>query len=451
MTDAGTLVESGKEAKDVSGRGLAFTLLIRLPDGFPKPKPPWHTWPKAAVPPQEGGALVARKRYPGGREYFAPQVQAVLFPPLPTQDKDAAPGGRWIREPVSASLELGGVEGAPDVVLTIELLELVQAPLHPLVSFGVVHMTTRGALDGDAMIRCSKFLSERWRSDDQPRFAVEMNGATKVLRGHEPTTALANHLFGGAHRNVLHRAHIFVVAQLPDGVTKAEEAMWRRALGRGHSVEVAGSMLEEKPGRDDRRTEQIAGATATFFGRSTVLAHRPGTQDWVYAVRSYWSETVLFALIQQSYLETYARQLGEMGREPLSKPIEALFRSWVAYRNVLWWRELSYTTDMPGRVIGHIHRELNTELLFGEIEDAFATYVEARRHRTEDAERGALRGLQVYGAAFAVVSAAATVTQVATEDSFEDSWFTVVLVAVVLGVAAALVTHALLAWRQRRR
>jgi hypothetical protein len=362
-----------------------------------------------------------------------------------------ATGRRWIRGPVAASLEIGGEHGLPEIVLGIELLEVVRGPLRPDVTFGVVHLSARVPDDGDAMLRCSRLLSTRWRdsASDGPTFAVVSGVARTVLLGHEPLRALAIHLFGDAHPNVMHRAHIFVAARLPPGVALADEPAWRRAIGRGHTLERAAAMLSEKEQRDDDRTERIGGATATFFGRSTALTHRLQADDWVYNVRSYWSEAVLFALIQQSYLETYAKDLGRMGGDPLSKRVEDLFRDWVAFRNVLWWRELSYRTDMPRRLLVHVHRDLNTDALFGELERAFATYVEARRHRTEDAERAALRGLQVYGAAFAVVSATAAVTQIATAEALGSTRWTVYALAITLGAIAALVTRALLRWRER--
>jgi hypothetical protein len=117
--------------------------------------------------------------------------------------------------------------------------------------------------------------------------------------------------------------------------------------------------------------------------------------------------------------------------------------------NVLWWRELSYTTDVPGRIVERVHQELNTMSLFHELERAFATYVEARRRQSEDAERAALRGLQVYGAGFAVVSAAAAVLQVLGESYLVSQRLLVLLSLLVLAAVAMIATRWLLVRRGR--
>jgi hypothetical protein len=165
--------------------------------------------------------------------------------------------------------------------------------------------------------------------------------------------------------------------------------------GAGTPWPRPGNALIEQPDRDAARTRQIGAATVTFFGLSMSATHRDEALRWLYNVRSYWSEATLFALIQQTYLEIYVEQLGRLGGKPLEQPIDELFVEWLAFRNVLWWRELSYTTDVPGRIVERVHQELNTMSLFHELERAFATYVEARRHQSADTERGALRGLQV--------------------------------------------------------
>jgi hypothetical protein len=161
---------------------------------------------------------VANKRYPGEREYFAPQVEMVLFPPAPPDAAEAS-GGRWIRDPVAASLELGRTARS-EVELAIDLLdELVEG------------------------------------------------GSRFALAGHEPLRELALQLIGGAHPNVMHRAHIFVAARLPADVSSDDEAIWRRAIGRGYTFDKAIEAMSENKDRDKRRTEQIGDATATGRGQ----------------------------------------------------------------------------------------------------------------------------------------------------------------------------------------
>jgi hypothetical protein len=426
---------------------LAFTLLARLPDGFAPPEHPWHRWDTPSLLLAIGAAgSPVHKRYPGERHYFAPQVERVLFPPASIAGEDV---GRWVRQPVACSLELER-EGAGTAILSIELLEVVRVALMPGVTFGIVHLSGANTDSLDRMLLAAELLATRYRSEPHaPSFTLIRGGARVPLSGNEPLWSLAAGLFGDAHPELMHRVHIVIAARLPDEVDEADEAVFRRALGRGHRMADAGEVLAEKPDRDAARTRPIGAATVTFFGRSISVTHREEPTPWLYNVRSYWSEAALFALIQQTYLEIYAEELGRLGGEPVAKQVDDLFVQWLAFRNVLWWQELSYTTDVPGRIVERVHYELNTRPLFLELERAFATYVEARRHRSEDAERAALRGLQVYGAGFAAVSAAAAVLQVAGEDYLAGGRLIVLLSLLVLGALAAIATRLLLARRDR--
>lgn len=427
--------------------GLAFTLLARLPDGFAALEHPWHRWDTPS-PLLTVGSDVSpvQKRYPGGRVYFAPQVERVLFPPTRVAGEDR---GRWVSQPLADSLDLEQ-EGVGSVILAIDLLEVVRVALKPGVAFGIVHFSGVNTDSLDQMLLAAKFLGTRYRwEEERPSFTLRRGGVRTPLSGNEPLRSLAVELFGDAHPELIHRMHIVVAARLPDEVGEADGAIFRRAVGRGRPMAEAEEALVEKPDRDAARTEQVGAATVTFFGLSTSVTHRHEPQRWLYNVRSYWSEAALFALIQQTYLEIYAERLGRLGDEPLAQQIDELFVEWLAFRNVLWWRELSYTTDVPGRIVDRVHHELNTMSLFHELERSFATYVEARRHQSANAERRALRGLQVYGAGFAVVSATSAVLQVAGEHYLDSIRLLELLLLVALGVVAGLVTRWLLVRRDR--
>lgn len=427
--------------------GLAFTLLARLPDGFPAPEHPWHRWdnPSPLLAIRTDGSSV-QKRYPGARRYFAQQVERVLFPPVPVADEDQ---GRWVRQPIADSLELEQ-EGGGRIILSIDLLEVVRVALSPGVTFGIMHLSGDNTDSLDQRLLAAELLATRYRwEQDIPSFTLMRGGVRAPLGGNEPLRSLATELFGDAHPELMNTMHIVVAAQLPDEIVEADEAIFRRAVGRGQAMAQAREALVEKPDRDAARTRQIGAATVTFFGRSMCATHREEPLPWLYNVRSYWSEATLFALIQQAYLESYAEQLGRLGGEPLAQPVDELFVEWLSFRNVLWWRELSYTTDVPGRIVEHVHHELNTMSLFHDLERAFATYVEARRHQSTDAERRALRGLQVYGAGFAAVSAASAVLQVAGENYLQSNRLVVLLSLLALGVVAAAATRWLLVRRDR--
>jgi hypothetical protein len=166
-------------------------------------------------------------------------------------------------------------------------------------------------------------------------------------------------------------------------------------------------------------------------------------------VRSYWAETVLFALIQHAYIETYAIELSGLGGKPLGPAIDDLFERWLAFRNILWWQHPSFTTPVPRRILRRAQSELKTEPLYDDLATGFATYVDARRHRAENAESRALRALQIYGAAFAVVSTFAAVMQVLGEDYMDtaEEQIGYVLMLVLVGLVVILgVTY----WIRRR-
>src|SRR3954452_7831861 len=103
---------------------LSFTLLSRLPDGHRPPGEAWKDWRYAAevMPQAEYGDpndAAPYKRYPGTRDYFAPQVEEALFPRA-SGPKDE--GGRWIRRPAAWWLGIG--DGQNDFELAVDLLEI---------------------------------------------------------------------------------------------------------------------------------------------------------------------------------------------------------------------------------------------------------------------------------------------------------------------------------------
>ncbi|MFN8203592.1 MAG: hypothetical protein U0S48_13560 [Solirubrobacteraceae bacterium] len=428
---------------------LAFTILVRLPDGY-APGSGWDNWRAACIRAGGLGSEIADKRYPGGRDYFAPQVERVLFPGGPTRG-DAE---RWVQQPLALDIELANA--LTTYVLAVDLLEIVRTALAPGVTFGLAHLSANGVEGRDAMVDCAQAIAKRWRWDDAdpPKIALRRDSEVTPLLGHEPLRLIADRLFGAAHPHTMHRAHVFVLARVPSEVSLAEESIWRRAVGRGQSETRAEQALRADQGREHARTEAIGGARASFYELSSLVSYREDSSPgWMYTARSYWCECVLYGLLQQSFLETLAADLAQLGRRPMhDRAIDVLFERWVAFLNVLWWRELSYTGDVPGRILRHVHREMSTDSLFDDLRLAFSTYVDARRHRTSDAAQAALRGLQVYGAAFAVIGTAATVAQVWGERYLATNLGRLVMVVglLALGIAAAVVISAMLDRRERR-
>jgi hypothetical protein len=422
---------------------LAFTLMLRLPDGYEPPRDAgrWADWRDAAslVPQAEYGDPHDEppfKRYPGTREYFSAPAQETLFPERDLSGRS----GRWLRRPQDWSVALVP-DGAGETELGVDLLEIVRVRLAPQVSFGIAHLSVDADLDADRMLATSRALATRYRPADRdtPRLVVFDGAERRQLAGSQPLHRLTAALFGDAHEFVAPRAYIFAAAQVPAEVDTVQLAAWRRALGQGYGLARAAEAYERDPERDRRRTERFGPTEATFFGRSAALTFRDEPSVSLRNIRSYWSETVLLGLIQHAYVEHYAARLSELGGLPLSSQVEGLYGEWLAFRNVLWWQHASFTTDVANRLLRHTHNGLDTRALYGELERSFSTYVEVRRHRAQEVESRALRALQVYGAAFAAVGSAAAIMQVAGEEYLDAlaAQVAAVLSLVALGMLAA--------------
>lgn len=398
---------------------LAFTLMLRLPDGHDPTcgAAEWINWRHAAsvVPQAEYGDphdASPFKRYPGTRTYFSAPAQETLFPSKDVSGRS----GRWLRRPSDWSVELDP-EGGGAIDLKVDLLEIVRVRLPPEISFGVAHLSIDGDLADTQMLATSRALSTRYRPADghTPRLAVFRGSERVEIAGSEPLRGLTEALFGDAHEFVSLRAYIFAAAQVSVEVKDAQLPVWRRALAQGSGLSRAQRDYEQDPERDQRRTERFGPTDATFFGRSAALTFRDQPSISLRNIRSYWSETILFGLMQHAYVEHYAMRLSQLGGVPLDWQVERLYGEWLAFRNVLWWQHPSFTTDVPKTLLRHTHDGLDTRALYSELESSFSTYVEARRHHAQEAESRALRALQIYGAAFAVVGSAAAIMQVAGE------------------------------------
>jgi hypothetical protein len=431
---------------------LAFTLLLRLPDGYQPDGQSWIDWRYSSnvVPPATYGDPHDEppfKRYPGTREYFTPQVEAALFP-APTGK--GAPGRRWIRRPPALSLEIGDAEQT-SFQLRVDLLEVVRLSPAPNVAFGIAHLSVPGHPSAADMLECSRLLSTRYRESPEASPIVVVGDGSKliVVEGHTPLLEVTKYLFGAAHVEVHLRAYLFAAARVPDDLTPDELPAWRRALGQGQTLKAAHAALAADPERDDRRNLRLGPTVATFFGRSAAHTHRGDPAASLRNMRSYWSEVVLFGLIQYAYIEEYAKSLSRLGGDPLGREINDLFVRWLAFRNTLWWHHPSFTTDIAERILRRVHRGLRTHALYEELESGFGTYVEARRHRAEESEGRAIRSLQIFGAAFAAVSTVGTIMLVAGQGYLKTS--TDQIVAVLSLVAVGLIVGGFVTvWLTRR-
>jgi len=431
---------------------VAFTVLLRLPDGARPVGDNWVDWRYSSqliTQPTYGDPHddAPYKRYPGTREYFAPQVEGTLFP-NPTGHP--AESGRWLRRPVALSVTIGPA-GDPTYDLRVDLLEVVRVELSPYVAFGIAHLNLAGDHSSAEIVDCSRLLMTRYREleDREPVVVVRDGSDSHTLMGHVPLTELTSRLFGAAHAEVAHQAYSFAATKVPPDVDPGLLPAWRRAVGRGQPLEAAIAVLDTDPEHDDQRNVPLGPGVATFFGRTAGYTYDGESSIALRNVRSYWAETVLFGLIQYSYIEYYARSLSQLGGEPLGREIDSLFLRWLAFRNILWWHHPSFTTDIAERILRRVHRGLRTDRLYNELESGFATYVEARRHDAEEREARAIRSLQVYGAGFAAVSTAAAVMQVLGQPYLKTGVERAISVVGLIIVGIGVIT-AVSAWLRHR-
>jgi hypothetical protein len=431
---------------------LAFTLLLRLPDGFAPPQnaPEWTHWRRAAsvVPQAEYGDPHDEppyKRYPGTRAYFSAPAQETLFP---AHDQSRR-SGRWVRRPAGWSVTLAP-EGEWGIELGVDLLEIVRARLAPQVSFGIAHVSVDDGLTLAQMLAASTALATRYRPADKdtPTIAVVKGSQPTECTGSEPLRAMTVALFGAGHEFVALRAYIFAAAQVPAEIEDDALAAWRRALGQGHERARAERAYARNPERDRQRTERFGDAEATFFGRSAALTFRDDPSASLRNIRSYWAETVLFGLLQHATSSTTPCSSPSLGACRLAPRSSSFTASGSPFATCSGGKHPAFTTDVPNTILRHTHRGLETRALYAELESSFSTYVEARRYSEQEVESQALRALQVYGAAFAVVGSAAAIMQVAGEEYLDTR---TARAAAILGLIALGVLAVWLATRALRR
>jgi hypothetical protein len=168
---------------------------------------------------------------------------------------------------------------------------------------------------------------------------------------------------------------------------------------------------QRDPQKAAAKRASLGQVEVVVLGSSPAFTAPNNALDGVYArsFRSYWSESLVFALLQHDRLEYFAARLAELGFDPSTESLDHLYDEWLAFRNVFWWSQLSTTTDVPQTLVELLRAEYGTERLFSDLEADFATYTARRRWRMEDDQSRALANLQIYGAAVAVIGSLATI------------------------------------------
>jgi hypothetical protein len=377
----------------------------------------WHPWDRAAGAEPHGLSEAARdnpaktapfKRYPGDDDwpYFNAHVGQLLFPPGNKR------GARWVCCPEDLYLDLHQ-RGKQPRRAHIDLLERLTTPLQPGCTFGLIHLSLQPTADPEApdSLWWAWAIRSILRHTNEPSRVVLSHGGEKVeLEDKRSVRALVGELFGDPHRYLEQSLYTVLMAQRPDDFSHPdEEKEWRRALAkrRGTAKKTGWSERDEK--KEDRQTVRFAGATGLILGNCTAFT-LPGPVGGMYArnLRSYWAESIVFGLVQQECLEDFQGRLAEVG-DPLKPEIEDLHRDWLSFRNLIWWSQLSTSTDVPQEIVSRLRNELGTERLFTDLEGDLATYSEQQHRVVEDEQAAALANLQVYGSGLVVLSTLATI------------------------------------------
>jgi hypothetical protein len=337
--------------------------------------------------------------------YFTPNVQQLLFPRDPSSTTSGSHPTRWLCCPSDLWLDIGH-ERENCRRARIDLLERLLVPLAPLRSIGLIHLTLLSASneDSEATLRWSNDLRQMFPQAAGPRFFLDGDLGEHSLQPR-PYQALVKALFGDPHKDLERRLYSMIFAKEPsvpaDALSENDVylAGWRRALARGSRHAKDGERAEQRdPQKSAAQRASLGTVDAMVLGRGAAFTTPEQYFNGSYArsFRSYWSESLVFTLLQHERLEYFAARLAELGLDPSTESLDDLHMEWLAFRNVLWWSQIAMTTDVPQTLLNLLRAEYGTERLFSDLEGDFATYTAQRRWRVEGEQTRALANLQIY-------------------------------------------------------
>lgn len=389
-------------------------LVVRLESGLPGDgNLSWHAWDGAVgakphglseTAPLNPTAVAPFKRFPGDDDwpYFNAHVNQLLFPPGNEH------GARWLCCPDNLSLDLYRRNGQSRRA-RVDLLERVTTPLEPGCTFGLIHLSLEPSQKPDApdSLWWAWAIRTNLRRGKEP---FRMALGDKDLAPTRPIRALVEELFGDPHRYLEQSLYTVLMAEHPPpGGAPSQEQAWRRALAKRRGTAKVRAWSQQYQDKEDRQTVHYAGATGLILGKCTAFTvSEPIDGTYARNLRSYWSESIVFGLLQQACLEDFQHRLAEVG-DPLKPEIEDLHADWLSFRNSIWWSQLSTSTEVPQELVSRLREELGTERLFDDLEGDLATYSAQQHRRAEDTQAEALANLQVYGSGLVVLTTLATI------------------------------------------
>ena len=397
-------------------------MVVRLGTGQPSDGDlSWHPWHQAEGAEPHGfcsGAssrsrwVAPFKRYPrsNGAHYFNGHVERVLFPP-----PGESASGRWVCCPDKLHLDIVYKSGTRSA--RIELLERISTPVAPHRAFGLIHLSLcpQEGEEAEDTLSWASALRSTYRKPTAPFDMLLRSGDRETrLDDSHPISQLAGELFGDPDQDLDSHLYTVLMASYPEesGFKNLDlQREWRCALAtRSYELnEERGDLVD--PDKEREQSFRIAGKTALVLRNCTVLTG-PDPIDGAEAssFRSYWSESLVFGLLQELSIEDFQSQLAQLGPAPhlgKSKALEKLHGSWLSFRNQLWWSQLA-SAEPPQELLALLRRAQGTDRLFTELEGDVVTYSDLQHRDVEDRQARALANLQVYGSAIAVLSTLGT-------------------------------------------
>jgi hypothetical protein len=389
-------------------------LVVRLSS----PEPPdsrfsWHSWHEAVGAEPHGLSELAAtdssgsepfKRYPGSESpYFSPHVERVLFP---------SGDSRRVCCPPDLYLDISRT-GKPPRTARIELLERLTAPLDSGGTFGLIHLSLCPAEEEGAAgtLSWASAIRTPYLKPWNPLDFLLRDGVEEIELEQRPLRRLVEELFGDPHVDLERHFYTALMTEYPPD-PEYRETQARREWGHAlaiRSYELSDERNDEyELDKEEEQTIRIAGATALVLRNCTMfMRSKPIDGESAKNFRSYWTESLVFGLLQQSCIEGFQWGLAEMGPLPHREDeerLEALHDSWLSFRNLLWWSQPSATADPPRELLALLRQAQGTGLLFRDLEEDMVTYSDLHHRDVEDRQAAGLFNLQVYGSALVVLS-----------------------------------------------
>jgi hypothetical protein len=398
----------------VGGCDALALLVLRLESSQPDTdKECWHAWDESPGAEPQGlpegmgpnsGWTAPFKHLPGddALPYFNSHIERLLFPPGNQR------GARWVCCPDDLTIELG-MRGGGKRRARIDLLERVTTPLEPARTFGLIHFSLlpKGDPKDPGTLWWRKAIASPFRQDDVSELTLMDEDTAVNLSNGRPVRALTEALFGDPDPHLERGLYMVLMARhLPEPDDPSHPDVWRRALASPFGTATSGDDSDE----DQRKEFPLAGSTGLMRGNAAVFTlkeQKKLSNTYARNFRSYWTESIVFGLMQQDCLEEFQHRLAEI-RDLRDASVEKLYGHWLEFRNVLWWSHLA-SSRIPQRLLSALRDALGTERFFTDLEGDLATYSEYQHQCTEDRQETALANLQIYGSGIVVLGPLTTV------------------------------------------